>query len=139
MRIHSTLAILGSDILVDFTGTTDLAVGVLLIGDQKKLGIGVRQGARVGIQDYSRKETNQWGDTILAQRAFAKRASFDVPVLAANVDETVEYLTTLRAIPCLWIGSSYYSTIIFGFFKEFDVNIAYAAVSECSLSIEGMT
>lgn len=132
--------VLGCDVIVDFTGTTALAVGVLLIGDQKQLGISVQQGARVGIQDYSRKETNQFGDTVLAQRAFAKRASFDLPVLAGNVDEVVDFLTSLRAIPCLWIGSRRYnSTIIFGFFKEFDVNIAYASVSECSLSIEGMT
>lgn len=132
--------VLGCDVIVDFTGTTDLAVGVLLVGVQKQIGIAVQQGARVGIQDYSRKETNQFGDTVLVQRAFAKRANFNVPILAGNVDEAVDYLTSLRAIPCLWIGSQQYSsTIIFGFFKEFDVNIAYASVSECSLSIEGMT
>lgn len=132
--------ILGCDVIVDFTGTTELAVGVLMVGDQKTLGEGVRQGARVGIQDYSRKETNQFGDTVLVQRAFAKRASFDIPILAEFVDEAIDYLTSIRAVPCLWIGSRRYnSTVIFGFFKEFDVNIAYHAVSECSISIEGMT
>ena len=129
----------GCDLIVDFTGTSELAVGALVFGEQRAIGLGAQQGARVGIQDYSRKETNAYGDTVLVQRAFAKRASFNVPVLANQVDATVEFLTTLRALPCVWIGSAYASTVIFGFFKEFDVTIAYHSVSDCALQIEGMT
>ena len=129
----------GCDLIVDFTGTTDLAVGVLAFGEQRAIGLGAQQGVRVGIQDYSRKETNDFGDTVLVQRAFAKRASFSVPIMADQVDATVEFLATLRAVPCVWIGSSYASTVIFGFYKEFDVTISYSRVSDCALQIEGMT
>jgi hypothetical protein len=132
--------VIGAELRIDVTGTTALAAGVLVFGQAKELGIAVRQGARVGIQDYSRKETSPFGDTVLVQRAFAKRASFDVPVLAELVDEAVDFLTSIRATPCLFIGSGRYeSTVLYGFYKEFDVNIAYATVSECSLQIEGLT
>lgn len=130
----------GCEITVTFTGTSELSVGVLMVGEQTRIGIAVQQGARVGITDYSRKETNDFGDTVLVRRAYAKRATFDVPIESALVDDAVELLAGLRATPCLWIGSSLYaSTVLFGFYKDFDVNLAYRTVSECSLTIEGMT
>lgn len=131
--------VIGAELRVDVTGTVDLAAGALLFGQAKEIGILVQQGARVGIQDYSRKETNDFGDTVLVQRAYAKRASFDIPIKAELVDEAVSYLASIRATPCLFIGPRYESAVIYGFYREFDVNIAYASVSECSLQVEGLT
>jgi hypothetical protein len=132
--------ILGCTLIVDITGTDDLSLGVMLFGQQQPIGLGMLQGARLGIQDYSRVETDDFGNTLFVQRAFAKRASFEVPVLAAAVDQTIDFLSTYRAIPCLWIGGpSYSSSVIYGFYKSFDVVIAYHAVSECSLEIQGLT
>lgn len=129
----------GSELRVDVTGATNLAAGVLLFGAAKDVGILVQQGARLGIQDYSRKETNEFGDLVLVQRAFAKRATFDVPIKAEFLDESISFLTSIRATPCLFIAPKYESGVIYGFYKEFDVNIAYASVSECSLQVEGLT
>jgi hypothetical protein len=40
----------------------------------------------------------------------------------------------------LWIGTEEYeSTIVYGFYKNFDILIAYPEHSECSLEIEGLT
>jgi hypothetical protein len=131
--------IIGSELRIDVTGTTALAAGVLVFGQAKEIGLLVQQGARVGIQDYSRKEVNEFGDTVLVQRAFARRASFDLPIKAELVDEAIDYLASIRATPCLFIAPRYESAVIYGFYKEFDVNIAYSAVSECSLQVEGLT
>ena len=146
-RVQPTQAVLlelphipTAEIIVDFAGGDDLAVGVLMIGSVAEIGIGVRTGASLGIQDYSRKETNEWGDTILAQRAFAKRARFDVPIESPEIDSALRLLTGLRATPALWIGSTQYeSTVVYGFYKQFDVLIAYSSIAECSLEIEGLT
>lgn len=132
--------IIGATLRVDVTGTTALAAGVLLFGQTKEIGMLVQQGARVGIQDYSRKETNEWGDVVLVQRAFAKRASFDVPVTAPLVDEAVQFLSLYRAIPCLFIGGGRYeATTVYGFLKDWDVSITYATHSVLSLQLEGLT
>lgn len=125
---------------VDFTGGAQMAVGVLLLGQQKSIGLGVQQGARVGIQDYSRKETSDFGDTVLVQRAFAKRASFQMLLANSELDNAQALLTSLRALPCLWIGSSRYAaTTVYGFFKEFDIAISYADYADCSIDLEGLT
>lgn len=127
-------------ITITFTGGDNLAVGTVLFGQQQRFGLGIRYGARTGIQDYSRKETNEFGDLVLVQRAYAKRANFSLFLDKAETDPLQSYLTEIRAVPCLWVGSSQYdSTVIFGFYKNFDILISYPEHSECDLEIEGLT
>lgn len=123
-----------------FSGGAGLAVGVIMLGRQQAFGVGINYGARVGIQDYSRKEKNDFGDTVLVQRAFAKRANFDMQIAKAEVDSFQNFLSDVRAKPCLWIGSTVYeSTTIFGFYKNFDILISYPTFADCSLELEGLT
>jgi hypothetical protein len=127
-------------ITITINGGTGLAVGVLMIGQQRAFGLGVQFGARVGIQDYSRKEKNTYGETILVQRSFAKRANFDLILEKYETDQLQNFLSEVRATNCLWIGTDdYESTTIFGFYKSFDIVISYANRSDCSLEIEGLT
>lgn len=127
-------------ITVELIGGSNLSVGVIMFGQQLTFGLGIRYGARVGIQDYSRKETNDFGDTVLIQRAFAKRANFGLFIESGEVDVLQTTLTELRAKPCLWIGSnSYESTTVFGFYKNFDILISYPSHADCELEIEGLT
>lgn len=129
-----------ADLLIDMTGGGTMSVGVFLFGQVRSIGLGVNLGANVGIQDYSRKETNEFGDTVLVRRAFSKRASFGMLLEKKDVDSTVSYLAGVRATPCLWIGhGDYESTIIFGIYKDFQVSISYPTHSDCTLELEGLT
>ena len=121
-------------------GGASLAIGVLLIGQQRVFGDGIKYGARVGIQSFSRKETNDFGDVVLVKRANAKRLNFVVTVDAGEVDALQYFLADVDAVPCLWIGSSQYeATGVFGFYKDFDILISYPTSSDCSIQIEGLT
>jgi hypothetical protein len=127
-------------IKIEIIGTSNLAVGVILIGQQQKYGLGIKYGARVGIQDYSRKETNAFGETVLVQRAFAKRANVDLFLEKFEVDPFQLALSDIRAKPVLWILSDEYeSTTLFGFYKNFDILISYPDYADCQLEIEGLT
>jgi hypothetical protein len=127
------------EITIEILGGSDLAVGVVLIGSQQNFGLGIKYGARVGIQDYSRKETNTFGETVLVQRAFAKRANFNLLINKSEVDSFQNTLSTIRAVPVLWIGSTdYEATTLFGFYKNFDILISYPEHSDCELEIEGL-
>ncbi|WCM86644.1 carbohydrate-binding protein [Acidovorax sp. NCPPB 3576] len=130
----------GADVLIDFTGSALLAVGVLLLGQLRTFGLGVKSGARVGIQDYSRKERTEFGDVVVVERAFAKRASFSLLLTAAEVDAFNAFLAEVRAKPCLWIGSGRYeSTTVYGFYKSFDIVISYYDYADSELELEGLT
>jgi hypothetical protein len=125
---------------VDTSSPGTAKVGGFIFGTQRSIGRGVRQGVRLGIQDFSRKERNEWGDTVLVQRAFAKRASFNLILDNIDLDNTFTLLSDMRSTPCLWIGSDRYnSTTVFGFFNNFEITIAYAMHSEVSIDIEGLT
>jgi hypothetical protein len=126
----------GCTVTVELDGTTELAVGVLQLGVAKEIGEGVLAGMRTGIQDYSRKETNEFGETVLVQRSYADTASFDVPIRIEQVEDCKAYLTALRATPALWITPR---GVIYGFFQEFEIVFAYTTVAECSFSIQGLT
>lgn len=126
---------------VDFTATAgSVSCGVLLIGYQATFGDGIHYRARHGIQDYSRKQTNSWGDVVLTQRAYAKRAEWALRISNGDVDAFFRALVAVRAVPILWVGYDGYAiTALFGFYKDFDISISYPNESDCTLTIEGMT
>lgn len=116
-----------------------VSCGTLLVGRQLSLG-DTEHGADIGIIDYSRKETDQFGVTSVVERAFAKRMTAKVVMATDAIDDIHRSLAALRATPVLWIGSeSFESLTVYGFYKEFSIDIAYPTVSYCSLTIEGLT
>lgn len=124
----------------EFTGGPGSGVGVITYGTQRAIGNGLKLGARLGIQDFSRKERNDYGDTFLVQRAYAKEASFAVEVPNSDISNVYSMLATLRATPCLWIGYERYRlTTVWGFYRNFDITIAYYDFSEVTIEIEGLT
>ena len=78
--------------------------------------------------------------TSVVERAFAKRMSARVVMQTDALDDVHRTLASIRATPVLWIGSeSFESLTVFGFYKEFSIDLAYPTVSYCSLTIEGLT
>ena len=57
----------------------------------------------------------------------------------ARLDAVESALSAYRATPLVWIGNDnlYTALIVYGFYRDFDINISYPAQSDCSLSIEG--
>lgn len=132
----------GADIQVDISANAgaDAKLGVLLVGFVDQWGLGVQYGARVGITDYSKKEIDEYGDIQFVERAYAKRASFDLVVSNTDLDELCEELASLRATPVLVIGSTLYTcTAIYGWIGEFEIAIPYPTFSDCSLDVKGLT
>lgn len=130
----------GATVRIDCEGTPDMAAGVILIGDKKRIGEGVQSGVRMGIRDYSRKEVNQWGDVVLQQRAYSKTRSIQVLLKNEELDSVDRLLTSLRSTPLLWIiGKRLQSPNVYGWYGSFDILIQYAHHSECSIDIEGFT
>lgn len=120
------------------TGET-VKCGALIIGQGRNVG-GTQYGATVGILDFSRKERDRFGNYSVAEGAFSKRANFTVMVENTYVDQLQILLASLRATPTLFVGSETYgSTTVFGFFRDFNVEIAYPTKSLCTIELEGLT
>ena len=125
------------DVTIADAGTAK--VGVVALGRSIELG-DAEYGASFGITDYSRKTADEFGGYTIVQRAFAKRATFNLAVPKTIVDSVAALLTELRSTPCVWVGHvDYQGTIIYGFYKDFDIVIAYPTWNDCRLEIEGLT
>lgn len=136
----------GMEIEVTLTRAGTVSIGSAIVGLSKELG-GTIYGARVGIIDYSRKVVDDFGNYSVVERAFSKRGTFTVVVrgdstdqVANRVDALQKVLAGYRAVPLVWVGAEQYGvTAIFGFYKSFDLEIAYPTQSMLSLELEGLT
>lgn len=129
----------GGEITITINGTGTVSVGTVVAGSLFEIGR-TRYGVGLGIIDYSKKETDAFGATSITERAFAKRMTVPVTVDDVNVDEVARRLALIRATPVVWLGSSRYDqSVVYGFYKDWSINITYDTVSDCSLTIEGLS
>lgn len=132
----------GSVISIAVNKTAGIAaVGNLLLGNVILLG-GTQYGAQTGIRDYSIKETDEFGNTTFVPRAFSKRMQAQIYLSNASLNYVTHSLTDLRAVPAVWIGSedsNLQPLIVYGFYRDFNIEISYPDISLCSLEIEGLT
>lgn len=114
------------------------AVGELILGQAHEIG-GTQWGFALGIQDYSRKEADDFGNYVVVERAFAKRATFPVVVDGAAIDAVYDLLTDYRATPVLWVGDEAFgASAVFGFFKDLSLEVAFETLALLNLEIEGI-
>lgn len=129
-------------VTVTITGAGTVKCGGLIFGTVYSLG-GTLYGVTAGIRDYSKKTTDETtGVVSLVVGKFAKRLRARLQIAAGAVNVTQQLLTDLRATPAVWIGDDsgvYDALIVFGFYRDFSLDVAYPGVSYYSLEIEGMT
>lgn len=115
-------------------------LGVCVIGLSSDIGE-AQYGVKAGIIDYSKRDTDAFGNTYINKRKFSKRMSLTLWLPASQVDPVFNLLTDYRATPVVWIGADnrYQALIQYGFYKDFEVDIAYPTFSLCTLTIEGLT
>lgn len=126
---------------VTLTGVGTIALGGLLFGLSYFLG-STQYGASAGIIDFSRKTTSLTGVTTFEKRAFSKRLSVELVLDRAQTNRVQRTLYSLRATPCVWVGSDgdelEEATIVYGFYRDFSATIPYFLHTLYSLEIEGL-
>jgi hypothetical protein len=127
-------------IRVDVTGGADLAVGTLLLGPALEFGRGVRYGASSGIKDYTTKDVNRWGDTVVTPGEYAKRGRFTVQLTPDEIDSIQEFLAGVRAIPCLYIAYRPIGAFnVFGYYEGFEIVMPGPRQALCEVTVQGVT
>lgn len=126
-------------ITITVTGTGTVAIGNIVLGACVELGK-LEYSPTVGIIDYSTKSTDAYGNTIVTKRAYAKRYGGRLIVENNFVDQLAGILASIRSTPVVWIGADnkFSSLIVWGWYKDFEIDIAYPTISYCNLTIEGL-
>jgi hypothetical protein len=130
----------GAVLRVTVRGGTEVRCGALLAGLIADVGR-TRYGGNVGINDYSRKSTDEFGVTTLVPRTWSKRGNFIVELQQGEFERVFDLLASLVGQAYLAIGveaDGYGPTVIYGFTKDFSIDLALAKTNFCTLSIEGL-
>lgn len=127
-------------ITVTFTVSTGNAkVGALVLGSQKELGKTL-WGSSFGVNDYSTKAEDSFGNFSVVQGSYAKRAEFDVSLETKQVKRIQTILTNYRATPAVWVGSEDYEPlIVYGYYSDTDVIMSSLVYSDISIDVRGIT
>ena len=118
----------------------NVACGVCKVGEV--IGIGSSEyGATSGITDYSVKTVDAFGRYSIVKRSFAKKMSLKVMTNKIDYQRISRRLAALRATPAVWIATEadgYEPLTVYGFYKDFSIDVAYTTLHYCSLDIEGL-
>lgn len=126
-------------IRIDIEAASDAGIGVILVGQQEQIGLGVLYGVRMGIRDYSKKGTNEWGEVELLKRGFARTRSLQVLCENRQMDNIDRLLSGLRATPLLWLVTrNMEQPNVYGWYSDYEIGIQYSRYCELSINLEGL-
>ena len=99
----------------------------------------VEAAPTIGIVDYSRRVTDDFGVTTVVERGFARRMSVRIALPFADVDGVQRRLAELRATSALWVADDRLASLtVRGFYKDFALDLAVPPLSYCTLEVEGL-
>lgn len=112
-----------------------------VITDAGTIDLGTTEAApTIGIVDFSRRVTDDFGVTTVVERGFARRMSVRLVLPSDQVDSVQQQLAEIRATPALWVADERFEWLSFeGFYREFELDLALPPVSYCTLTVEGLT
>jgi len=109
----------------------------MFIGKADRLGC-TKYGLNMGIQDFSRKERDDFGNPYLLRRDFVKRVSFDININKNMVDRVFKTLQRCRATPVVWVVvEEYKSSLVYGFYRDFSIVLPDYQIQHCQIEVEG--
>lgn len=130
----------GSRLEIVITGPA--ACAAIVVGNTFDLG-DAEWGAQTSITDYSRKTTTADGVQLFTPGRYSRRMSVRLVQPRERYPTVQRNLEAVRATPCVWLGvpgvQAYSPMTIYGFYKDFSIEVAYATENLCSLEIESLT
>jgi len=90
--------------------------------------------------DYSKVETDVWGNTRFTPRRAVRVVEFDLFIANESVDEVLRLLTLAKSAPRAWLGTPLFGLLnLFGFVQDFQIVIRGPEGSFLNLQIQELT
>lgn len=116
-----------------------VSLGHIAIGSLIVLG-DLQMSPTLGIISYDKKAADDFGNVQVTPRGFSKRFSARFMLPNTSVDVVASALTDVRSTPVIWMGVQgvFESLIVWGYYKDWEIDITYTNHSLCSITIEGL-
>jgi len=117
-------------------------VGEIVLGEIEQIGV-TKRGVQYSFVDYSRKETDTFGNFNIIERPFTKRVSGDIFVFKEEVLKISSTMSNIRTTPVVWVFSDlpelYSTCVVYGYYRDFSMVLPHLEGVEMSLEVEGLT
>lgn len=117
-----------------------VSCGTYTLGKTYTLGLS-QYGATVGIISYSVKSIDVYGNTVVIKRQNSKRNNLKLMTDKSMFSRTYKLLSDLDSVPCVYIGAEaigYEPMIVYGFWKDFSIDVSYPTMNLTNIEIEGL-
>lgn len=131
----------GNIVTFELTGSGLLSLGELVLGDDKSLGISTT-GTGLSIEDFSIKSKDDFGRTFILERSFANTVTFEFAIPTTGAGRVRRILSDLRARPAVYFTDPNQIALggtVYGFPRDFRINLQTPTVAFATLEIEGLT
>lgn len=96
-------------------------------------------GMGLGILDHSRVDRDDFGRTFIVRRHFSKTVKATVSMKNTHVDRVHRTLSQHRATAIVWMFTEKFSaSLVYGFFRDFDIVVENFDHSLCGIEVEGL-
>lgn len=126
------------------SGVNRVGVGHFTHGMQTEVGATL-YGVSASMRSYSKKDTDEYGNTRLIKRRSAKRFTGELLFSNTESDAVYSLLADLDSVLALWIGDNRDSTAgghqaltVFGWLEEFNESFPGPNHTELSITIQGL-
>lgn len=97
-------------------------------------------GTEVAINDYSRKDRDEFGAITLIQRGYSDLVTYKVSILTSAAATVRSLLASKRAVSAVYVGASGMSAItVSGYLVSFSITLGDWQRSSLTLQVEGET
>lgn len=121
-------------------GSSTVGCGTYTLGKTYTLGQS-QYGATVGIISYSVKQADVFGNITVVKRQNSKRNNLKLMTDKTLFNRTYKLLADLDSVPCIYIGAEalgYEPLIVYGFWKDFSIDVSYPTMNLTNIEIEGL-
>lgn len=130
----------GATLRITITSTDEVVrLGQIVAGQVINLG-DLLFGSEFGIDDWSSKKRNVFGEFEIIERGFSKRGDYSVSMRTNQLSWIQQLLSGFRSKAIVYIGSeSQRLSIIYGFFVVLRLVTEGPVYSQCRIEVEGLT
>jgi len=127
---------------ITLTNTTDVKVGRLVVGRSFYVGE-VAYGVNLGLESYSVKTTDEFGNDTLIQRGAVELNSYDIRCTTNRLPTLKRKAIELDAVPVLFIAdesdtSNLENLLAYGYWQNFALVATNPTYSSISLTVKGV-
>jgi hypothetical protein len=133
---------IGADIDVLLTVPSgNASVGEVVIGKRRTVG-DTLIGVGLGIESYSHKEQDDFGNWYIVPRAYSDTVDFPLSLGNGQISAVRRLLASYIDTPVAAVGKTLddpWGTLVYGYITDFSIVIPSNVISDCNVKLEGLT